>query len=191
MKRSITENLTLIERSVHGKYSKYIPSYFISTNLFEAAIKRLGGYIYNMSVGKIGEVTIFNGFTWISVSGVDSYDEADAWAKKLEETIFDGITISPVYVHHPDGHHAWGVEFNRERPYWESSAETFVAEARKLLIGNDKWFYQCGSDSPDKGYQFFELLGVSSKYCFAESEEMSARAASIQIANELGTLAFL
>ncbi len=69
---------------------------------------------------------------------------------------------SNVKIHRPDGIHDWGIEYNFSR---ESSlnapASAFVQACRKLLFSQRpcQWFYQCGSDTPDKGYQFFEFFG--------------------------------
>lgn len=91
MKQPITDHLTLIERrnnSIEKFYSRYVQRYFIDTDVFDAVIKELGGYTYNFSVGKIGDITIFSGYTWLSVHGVDSYEDGDMWAKKFEEAFF-------------------------------------------------------------------------------------------------------
>lgn len=92
MKQPITNYLTLIERRnnpIEKFYSRYVLRYFIDTDVFTAVIKKLGGYTYNLSVGKIGNVTIFSGYTWLSVSEVDSYEDVDMWAKKFEEAFFE------------------------------------------------------------------------------------------------------
>lgn len=57
MKQPITNYLTLIERRnnpIEKFYSRYVLRYFIDTDVFTAVIKKLGGYTYNLSVGKIG-----------------------------------------------------------------------------------------------------------------------------------------
>ena len=64
MKQPITNYLTLIERRnnpIEKFYSRYVLRYFIDTDVFTAVIKKLGGYTYNLSVGKIGNVTISDG----------------------------------------------------------------------------------------------------------------------------------
>lgn len=52
--------------------------------------------------------------TWLSVSGVNSYDDADMWAERFEMEIYAGIgLISPIHIHHPvPGFHSWGIEFS-------------------------------------------------------------------------------
>lgn len=88
MNKSITKHLNLIERRsnyLEHHYSRYIPDYFIDTKTFSAVIEEFGGYTYNLSVGRIDDITIFSGYTWFSVHGVDSYEDGDMWAKKFEE----------------------------------------------------------------------------------------------------------
>ena len=101
MKQPITNYLTLIERRnnpIEKFYSRYVLRYFIDTDVFTAVIKKLGGYTYNLSVGKIGNVTIFSGYTWLSVSEVDSYEDGDMWAKKFEEAFFEYRTSAHIYL---------------------------------------------------------------------------------------------
>lgn len=89
MNMEITEGLTVTERrnqKGENHYSRYLPSFFIDDDCFSSAIKRLGGDTYNVCVGKVGEVTIFNGYTWFSVSNVNSYDDCDMWAWKWKFT---------------------------------------------------------------------------------------------------------
>lgn len=91
MNQPITNHLTLIERRnnpIEKFYSRYVLRYFIDTDAFDAVIKELGGYTYNLSVGKIGDVTIFSGYTWLAVHDVDSYEDGDMWAKKFEKAFF-------------------------------------------------------------------------------------------------------
>lgn len=86
---AITKNFTLLERNPRaGFYSRYSSGKRIEDKNFAEAIKKLGGYIYNTCVGKIGDVVIFNGFTWVSVHDVDSFGTADSWLKKLEGVLF-------------------------------------------------------------------------------------------------------
>lgn len=190
MKKKITEGLTVEERRIQegeNHYSKYLPDFFIDDDRFDSAIKQLGGYTYNICVGKIGEITIFNGYTWLSVSGVNSYDDADMWAERFEMEIYEGIgLISPIHIHHPvPGLHSWGIEFNRDRLFWERPATEFIKEARKLL--DSGWFYQSGSNHPDSGYQFFEFLGDPA----GEEPEYFVRGHAIEIAKAIGTIVFL
>lgn len=94
MKQSITNHLTLIERRnnpIEKFYSRYVLRYFIDTDVFDAVIKNFGGYTYNLSVGKIGDVTIFNGHTWLAVHDVDSYEDGDMLVKKFEEAFLKYI----------------------------------------------------------------------------------------------------
>ncbi|MDE7242371.1 MAG: hypothetical protein K2O18_00050 [Oscillospiraceae bacterium] len=196
MNKQITEDLTLVEQRIQfgsDHYSRYITKYFIDNDLFSAAVKRLGGYTYNICVGKIGTVTIFNGLTWLSVHGADSYEDCDMWAERFEQALFEGVgTISPVCVHHPvPGLHSWGIEFNRDRIFWNNPDGVFVREAKKFL--EDGWFYQSGSDHPDQGYQFFEFMELPSKTSerlFHEEPEYIARAAAVKIAKNIGSIAF-
>ena len=190
MNMKITEGLTVTERrnqKGENHYSRYLPSFFIDDDCFSSAIKRLGGDTYNVCVGKVGEVTIFNGYTWFSVSNVNSYDDCDMWAERVEMEIYEGIgTISPIHIHHPvPGLHSWGIEFNRDRLFWDRIATDFVKEARKLL--DSGWFYQSGSDHPDSGYQFFEFLGDPAR----EEPEYFVRGHAIEIAKAIGTSVFL
>ena len=90
MKEYITDNLTLVERrtnNLEGHYSRYLSSSFIDDKHFDDIIKELGGYTYNTCVGKVGNITIFNGFTWISVSDVNSYEECDKWARTVDRML--------------------------------------------------------------------------------------------------------
>lgn len=92
MKEFITNNLTLVERrtnTLEGHYSRYLSANFIDDKNFDDVIKELGGYTYNVLVGKVGDVTIFNGFTWISVHDVSSYEECDKWAKVVDKMLFE------------------------------------------------------------------------------------------------------
>ena len=109
------------------------------------------------------------------------------WAERLEMEIYKGIeTISPIHIHHPvPGLHSWGIEFNRDRLFWDRIATDFVKEARKLL--DSGWFYQSGSDHPDSGYQFFEFLGDPA----GEEPEYFVRGHAIEIAKAIGTIVFL
>ena len=55
MNMKITEGLTVTERrnqKGENHYSRYLPSFFIDDDCFSSAIKRLGGYTYNVCVGK-------------------------------------------------------------------------------------------------------------------------------------------
>lgn len=88
MKEFITNNFTLVERRIEVEndyYSRYMSACFIDNKRFETIIKNFGGYTYNVCVGKIGNVVIFNGLTWISVHDTNSYDENDEWAKKFDK----------------------------------------------------------------------------------------------------------
>lgn len=190
MNKKITEDLTVEERRILKKenlYSRYSTAFFIDDDRFESAIKRLGGDTCNICVGKIGEATFFNGYTWFSVSGVSSYDDDDMWAERLAMEIYEGIgTISPIHIHHPvPGLHSWGIEFNRDRLFWDRPATEFVKEARKLL--DSGWFYQSGSDHSDSGYQFFEFFGDPA----GEEPEYFVRGHAIKIAKAIGTIVFL
>lgn len=168
----------------------YIPNFFIDNKPFKAAIEKLGGYVYNVSVGRVGSVTIFNGLTWLSVYDVETYEDCDMWAEKVEKAIYETIgTISPIHIHHPDGFHTWGIEFNRDKPFWENSADQFVAEARKLLQPGFGWFYQSGSNQSNTGYQFFEYMGSAEKSL--DCDEYIVRGAAIEIAKEIGTIVML
>lgn len=83
-----SENLSLIERRILGEkdyYSRYRFNSLVQDDPFRIAIEKLGGYVYNVCVGKIGDVIIFNGYTWMSVHGVKSYEDGDNWAKKVIE----------------------------------------------------------------------------------------------------------
>lgn len=91
MNQRLTDHLTVIEKrsnQIEKFYSRYVLDYFVDTDTFNAIIKDFGGYTYNMCVGKIGEITIFNGHTWFSVSKVNSYEDGDMWAKRFEEAFF-------------------------------------------------------------------------------------------------------
>lgn len=86
------KHFVLIERNPHaGYYSRYSSSEIIHDNEFRIAIEKLGGYVYNTAVGKIGDIVIFNGYTWISVHEVDSYEQGDAWAQKLENALYQEV----------------------------------------------------------------------------------------------------
>lgn len=75
-------------------------------------------------------------------------------------------TISPVFIHQPDSCHGWGIEFNKERPFWEADATAFVRAMYDEMQSHDKsfsWFHQCGSGQEQNGnyygYQFFYAGG--------------------------------
>lgn len=90
MKEPITKTLTKIEQrsnNVEGHYAHYKPDYFITDEQFKAAVEKLGGYVYNTCVGKVGDVTLFSGYTWMAVWDVNTYEECDQWAKKLDELL--------------------------------------------------------------------------------------------------------
>lgn len=97
MKKFITENLALVERrttSLENYYSRYLSTNFIDDEHFDNIIKELGGYTYNVCVGKVGDVVIFNGSTWISVHNVSSYEECDKWVKTVDEMLLNSIKNS-------------------------------------------------------------------------------------------------
>lgn len=200
MNKQITEDLVVVERQKtrdqKAYWSRYKTNYFIETEMFASAIKNLGGCLDDKvsAIGKIEDeaVEFFSGYTWFSVRTAGSYEDCDMWAERFEQALFGLVgTISPVNVHYPvPGLHTWGIEFNRNRPFWENSAEKFVKEARKCL--GKGWFYQSGSDYPDKGYQFFEFLGEPVKpgdVGFMEEPEYVARCFAVKIARALGTIA--
>lgn len=59
-------------------------------------------------------------------------------------------TISPVFIHQPDSCHGWGIEFNKERPFWEADATAFVRAMYDEMQSHDKsfsWFHQRGRDA--------------------------------------------
>lgn len=92
LEEKISEDLSLIERRLLGGkdyYSRYRYSLnnIVGDDPFRVAIEKLGGYVYNVCVGKIGDVIIFNGFTWVSVHGTQSYEDGDEWARKLVEAL--------------------------------------------------------------------------------------------------------
>ena len=168
MNEHITEDLVIEDRQIVDKkhYTRYKTDYFIEPEMFSTAIRNLGGCTDERMVGIIEDeaVEFFNGYTWFSVRTVGPYEDCDMWAD------------------------TWGIEFNRNRPFWENSAEKFVEEAHKSL-GNG-WFYQSGSDHPDKGYQFFEFLGAPADSSgFQEEPEYVARCCAVKIARALGTIA--
>lgn len=49
-------------------------------------------------------------------------------------------TISPVFIHQPDSCHGWGIEFNKERPFWEADATAFVRAMYDEMQSHDKSF---------------------------------------------------
>lgn len=190
MNKNISDGLSVAERCIwrnESFYTKYTPTFFIDNEHFAAAMKRLGGYVYNTSVGKVGTVIIFNGYTWLSVHDVPSYEDCDMWAKKVEMEIYKAVgAISPIHIHHPiPGLYSWGIEFNRDKPFWDNPADQFVVEARKLL--GSSWFYRSGSDHPDRGYQFFEFMGTAEKSSF-DNDEYIVRGQAIQIAKKIGSI---
>lgn len=196
MHTHITKDLIVVDRQatrdLEAYWSRYKTDYFIEAEMFRAAIKSLGGNSDDKMIGKIEDeaVEFFSGYTWFSVRTAGSYEDCDMWAERFERVLFDLIgNISPVHVHYPvPGLHSWGIEFNRNRPFWENSAEKFVEEARRSL--GDGWFYQSGLDHPDKGYQFFEFLGApADRSGFQEEPEYVARCCAVKIARKLGTIA--
>lgn len=195
MKEKITKGLMAVERrhvQIDGQscYTKYKPDFYIDNKLFRAVIEKLGGYVYNVSVGKVENATIFNGMTWLAVHDVETYEDCDVWAERVEKAIYESIgTISPIHIHHPDSLHTWGIEFNRDKPFWDNSSERFVSEARKLLNPGTGWFYQSGSNQPDTGYQFFEYMGAAEDRL--DRDEYIVRGAAIEIAKEIGTIVML
>ena len=194
MNEHITEDLVIEDRQIVDKkhYTRYKTDYCSEPEMFSTAIRNLGGCTDERMVGIIEDeaVEFFNGYTWFSVRTVGPYEDCDMWAERFELALFELIgNVSPVNVHYPvPGFHTWGIEFNRNRPFWENSAEKFVEEAHKSL-GNG-WFYQSGSDHPDKGYQFFEFLGAPADSSgFQEEPEYVARCCAVKIARALGTIA--
>lgn len=90
LEERISEDLSLIERMIFREndyYSRYRLKNIVEDDPFRVAIEKLGGYVYNVCVGKIGDVIIFNGFTWVSVHGTQSYEDGDEWARKLVEAL--------------------------------------------------------------------------------------------------------
>lgn len=95
-------------------------------------------------------------------------------------------TISPVFIHQPDSCHGWGIEFNKERPFWEADATAFVRAMYEEMQSHDKsfsWFHQCGSGQEQNGnyygYQFFEVC--------SKTEESDAKCMAEIIAEKIGT----
>ena len=95
--------------------------------------------------------------------------------------------ISPVIVHKPDGYHGWGIEFNKERHFWEEDATAFVNTMYREMLHRDHnftWFHQCGSNQEKNGryygFQFFEV--------WSESAESVAKQMAKKIAEEIGTV---
>lgn len=63
-----------------------------------------------------------------------------------------------IHIHKPDGLHGWGLEYNCEPEISiNGEAAAFVRQCRTRL--KPHWFHQSGSETPDRGYQFFEFLG--------------------------------
>lgn len=95
--------------------------------------------------------------------------------------------ISPVIIHKPDSCHGWGIEFNKERPFWEEDATAFVDAMYREMLHRDHnftWFHQCGSNQEKSGhyygFQFFEV--------WSESAESEAKQMAKKIAKEIGTV---
>ena len=72
----------------YGDHVEYRMNYTLDTlledDVFKNIIESLGGYVYNVSVGKIGDVIIFNGITWLSVKTRKSFASSKAWARKFK-----------------------------------------------------------------------------------------------------------
>ena len=75
------------QRDAPGHYMRFEMDRFLDAQSFQAIIRSFGGYIDNVLVGRIGDVTIFNGFTWFSVSGTDSFETSEAWARRFHAAI--------------------------------------------------------------------------------------------------------
>lgn len=57
----------------------------INNDTFQHAISALGGYVYNVCVGIMGDVSIFNGVTWMSAGNKQSYELNHEWLKRFEK----------------------------------------------------------------------------------------------------------
>lgn len=72
--------------------------------------------------------------------------------------------ISPVIVHKPDGYHGWGIEFNKERHFWEADATAFVDTMYREMLHRDHnftWFHQCGSNQEKNGRYYDWTMNTS------------------------------
>lgn len=65
-----------------------LSSYFIGDEPFKATIEQIGGHVDNANIGKIDDVTIFNGCVWISVCNVYDCKDCDLWTQRLEQEFF-------------------------------------------------------------------------------------------------------
>lgn len=93
----MTKNFTAIEWidnyfgskrcHVRYRYRKKAEDDFITDEDFARVINEFGGYVYNLCVGVVGDVEIFNGYTWISVTMAGTYQDCDKWVKKLEKML--------------------------------------------------------------------------------------------------------
>lgn len=96
MNKIISKNFNAIEvmkdpnniYSVRYRYNKKNEYDIITNEDFTQAIEQMGGFVYNTAVGQIGKVTIINGYTWVSVSGLSTSEACDKWLKILEKNLF-------------------------------------------------------------------------------------------------------
>lgn len=93
MKKQVTDVFTLVEQrdehypgEMEQKFSKYGSRVYIDDSEFHEAMKKLGGYHYNVCVGRLGDMTIFNGGTWIGIHS-KSHDDNDAKLVEFEQKL--------------------------------------------------------------------------------------------------------
>lgn len=81
MFESIIENVHLFNGRFQTRWTTK-PS--IDDAIFNTAIASLGGYVYNVCCGVIGDISIFNGITWIGIGNNESLDVNLEWAEKFK-----------------------------------------------------------------------------------------------------------
>lgn len=89
----ITDNFDIKERRIEqypgekkSNHTYYKSKKLIEDTEFKQAVNQLGGKVYNVCVCKLGDITLFNGCTWVGINA-PSYEECDEWLKKLEKEL--------------------------------------------------------------------------------------------------------
>lgn len=188
----LTDTLSVTERRLQPEddhYTRYEPAYFIDDHFFKKTIESIGGYVYNMSVGRIGSLVIFNGFTWLAVHGVDSYKSCDHWARKFEQAFLRCFAHSPVRARQLDASCTWSIEFNYGEEFRNASSAAFVQKAKELFGSDPNWRHTAGAESPNEGYQRFEYAGPGTGLETVRNPKETVQSAVLKLSQALATLA--
>ena len=58
---------------------------YLADKDFKNIIEKIGGYVYNVCVGRMESGTIFNGSTWLSFESAESFEDSEGLFRKFQE----------------------------------------------------------------------------------------------------------